>query len=446
MKNRTLIESLADGVEAVSWERLPKGVQKKLKICIKDGLECCLANKKDARGRAALSSLTRQSGTSTLILEKQKATAEEAAFYNTVKGSLTSRNDSSRTAICHPGAIVIPAVLALAEENGASGKRVLEAVLCGYETMICLGTSLQKAHINNAFRSTALVGAFGAAFAAAKVLGLSGGQIASAGSFGCHFAGGVNEWAVSGTGEDVFQNGWGSRNGILAARLAASGALGCPTILEGKSGLLSAFGAGGCGEDIEKGLKGDYGILHIMHKPIDSCFMVQASCQAALSIALKEGFDWKKIKSVDIFVPGQAKCYPGCDNIKIETYVQGIMSIQLGTASTLVNRSCESIQWEPPFSDGVKEVLQKCRVYGDGNMTQSFPRQQGSRVEVRMEDGSADCCFVEDVRPLTREEVEERFRRTAAMALGAEKAKELDGMLDRLEQQKHIIPIMEIMA
>lgn len=194
MKHRTLIEGLADGVEAVSWEHLPKQVQEKLKICIKDGLECCLANKKDARGQAALASVMGRKGTSTLILEKQKVAAEEAAFYNTVKGSLTSRNDSSRTAICHPGAIVIPAVLALAEENEASGEAVLEAVLCGYETMICLGTALQKAHINNAFRSTALVAAFGAAFASAKILGLSNQQIASAGSFGCHFAGGVNEW------------------------------------------------------------------------------------------------------------------------------------------------------------------------------------------------------------------------------------------------------------
>ena len=93
-----------------------------------------------------------------------------------------------------------------------------------------------------------------------------------------------------------------------------------------------------------------------------------------MTIALKEGFDWKKIKAVDIFVPKQAKCYPGCDNTKIETYVQGIMSIQLGTASTLVDGSCEYIQWEPPFSEGVMEVLQKCKVHEDRNMTQSFPR------------------------------------------------------------------------
>lgn len=72
MKHRTLIESLADGVEAVSWEHLPKQVQEKLKICIKDGLECCLANKKDARGQAALASVMGRKGTSTLILEKQK--------------------------------------------------------------------------------------------------------------------------------------------------------------------------------------------------------------------------------------------------------------------------------------------------------------------------------------------------------------------------------------
>ena len=79
-------------------------------------------------------------------------------------------------------------------------------------------------------------------------------------------------------------------------------------------------------------------------------------------------------------------------------------------------------------------------------MTQSFPRLQGSRVEVKIEDDSTDCCFIEDVRPLNHKEVGERLRKTSCMALGLEKAKELEEMLDYLEKQKNIISMMEIMA
>lgn len=447
MKDTTLIEKMAHEVHGIAWDNLPMNVQQKLKICLKDALECCLANKKDIRERAAIGSITSwPQKTSTLILENKKAAAEDAAFYNTVKGALTSRNDSSRTAICHPGSMVIPAVLALAEETGANGKTVLEAVLAGYETMIRLGNALQSGHVSGAFRSTSLTAAFGCAFAAARLFNLSEQKTAAAGSFACHFAGGVNEWAVAGTGEDVFQNGWGSRNGILAARLAAAGAPACRTILEGKSGLLAAFNASEGADSMKTGFEDDYKILQIMHKPIDSCFMVQASCQAASSICLEDGFCPKDISRVDIFCPVQAKNYPGCDNTEITSYVQGIMSIQLGTASTLSAGSYEHIQWTPPFSAETNDILKKCTVYEDKEMTRNFPALQGSMVRVTMNDGRIYQKLQKDVRPLTQAEVESRFKNTALFALGSPKAEKLGEKLDRLENEKDIVSIMALMA
>ena len=216
-----LIESFADFTSGLKLEKLPPEIVTKIKTCVMDAVENIFTDMGDVRTEAAFDSIRKSEALpATVVGTGKKASSEDAAFYNTVKGAVTSRNDSSRTAICHPGSILVPVCLALGEEYGKSGSDMIEALLAGYETMIRLGTCFVKSGINNSWRKTSIVAAFGAAFSAARMAGLSKDKIASSASFACHFAGGVNEWAVAGTGEDVFQNGWGARNGIQAALLA----------------------------------------------------------------------------------------------------------------------------------------------------------------------------------------------------------------------------------
>ena len=371
------------------------------------------------------------------------ASAEDAAFYNTVTGAVTSRNDSSPTGICHPGSILFPVVLALAEEEGIGGKEVLEAVLCGYETMIRLGNTLVSAQIEKSFRNTALVAPFGAAFAAAKAVNLSEEETASAASFACHSAGGVNEWALSGTGEDVFQNGWGARNGIQAMRLARSGAVGCDTIIEGERGLLAAFGAQEKVSLMTEGLGGSYKILEVIHKPIDSCFFVQGPCQAAEQLLKRHRLNVSEIREVEIRVSAQAKNYPGCDyKGEILTPVQGIMSIPLGVASTLVLGDSSHIRWEPPFTQGITNLMECCQVKESEKLTKEAPEKQGAEVYVRMKSGEEYVSALPDVVPLTDEQVIERFSRTASERLGDIRMKKMRDMIWHLEEFESIHPLI----
>ena len=439
MEENFAVKQLSDYTSSLKWEDVPSEVCDKVKLCIKDALECCLSPAEDIRSHAAYSSINkdRDFHSATLFAKGHKATAEDTAFYNTVKGALTSRNDSSRTAICHPGSILIPVAFGLGEEKCLPGKKVMEAILAGYETMIRLGSALVTARINGSWRNTSLVAPFGAAFAAAKVMGLSSIQTASAASFSCHFSGGVNEWAVAGTGEDVFQNGWGARNGILAMRLAASGAPGCLSILEGKNGLLAALGAENAANCLTADLWTNYRILEIMHKPIDSCFMVQGACQAAQKLINRyPSLQWtaQNIEKICIEVAGQAKSYPGCDNNReISSLVQGIMSIQLGVSSTFVQRSCQGIVWSPPIAPEILSLMKKCILEEDPHMTEQFPHKQGARVTVVLHSGEIFISFQEDVQPLTPEEVQDRFLQTTCRKLGSEKAHALNAMVDKLE-------------
>ena len=141
---RTFIQQMADFVSGLKYDNLPPAVVAQAKTCIIDALECNINTMTDERGEAAfLSPLKNLDGMkSTLFRKGAKADAADAAYYNSVKQSITSRNDTSLNALCHPGAVIVPTVIALAEEFNASGKRIIEAVVAGYETMIRFGTFL----------------------------------------------------------------------------------------------------------------------------------------------------------------------------------------------------------------------------------------------------------------------------------------------------------------
>lgn len=408
-------------------------LQQKASLAVEDALECCLAGtNQDPRTLGAYQYVKDCSGPSQLFARKERVRSEQAAFYNTVTGSVSSRNDISKKGSCHPGAIVVPVVLALAEEYPCSGIQMLEAVVCGYETMIRLGVALKKAGINPSFRSTALVAPFGAAFAAAKIMGLNEEQTCSAASLACHSAGGVNNWAIEGTGEDVFQNAWGARNGIEACRLAAAGIQASRSVLEGSNGLLSAFGAQEFAGELTADLGEHFHMLEVELKPMDSCFKLQAPCQAVQKLVESEQFQPSDIVDIEIGLSEHAFHHAGSSQIQITSPVQAIMSVPFGVASVLLSGSCQDIGWEPPYSGELQRLMQVCHLVQREEWTRVFPGHHGADVTLTLRDGRVLRREQQDVDCLTPQDLHRRFLTTASRRLGRESAEKLEELLGRL--------------
>ncbi len=424
-EQKTCIYRLAELSAAIKYEDLSKNTIEKIKLCIIDALECCVNPMTDGRALAALESIPTgcENAHSTLFGVGRKADAADAAYYNTVKACITSRNDTSMLAVCHPGNIIVAVVLALAEENGASGKRILEAVAAGYETMIRFGTLLDG-KLHRSWRYTALFGPVGAAFAAAKLCGLSIDETASAASFACHSCCGVNEWALSGTGEDVFQNASGSRNGIFAMRLAKNGAKGCPSIIEGDSGIAAAFGVTDGYEILFQEYACGLLINQVIHKPITSCVFVQNPCQtAAQLLALHPSMALDEIDHIDVSVSASAtKIYGTSENSHIETITHSIMSIPFGVASTLINGSASGLNFTPPFDPAVLSLMKKCFVYEE----KAYMQADGlaAKVSIFFKDGKCIQHEKGTLTPLTDAEVKQLFHDTCEKRFGTKNADE----------------------
>jgi 2-methylcitrate dehydratase PrpD len=143
----------------------------------------------------------------------------------------------------HPGATLLPAVLAICEEEQVDGKNALAAFVAGVEVMFRIGLASHHTPEKIGFHAPGLTGPYAAAVAAGRVLGLDAERMTHAlgiaGSLSC----GLLAFTKSKQGAMVkrLHLGRASESGILAARLAADGYTGPETVLDGKFGFLEAF-------------------------------------------------------------------------------------------------------------------------------------------------------------------------------------------------------------
>lgn len=158
---------------------------------------------------------------------------------------ITETDDLHRASVTHPGCVVVPVALGLGQQLDARPKKVLAAILHGYEAMCRIGAAVGTAHYK-VWHNTATCGPYGAAMAAAHLLDLDAQQtmhaLGNAGTQSCGF------WQFMETGamSKHLHAGRAAESGYLAAELAAYGFTGAAEILEGEKGMF----AGMCADPI----------------------------------------------------------------------------------------------------------------------------------------------------------------------------------------------------
>lgn len=239
-----LARRLAHWAVSLRSDDLPPEVVDKAKTVLLHGIGIGLAGHPEPISRAALEFVrageTAGEAGCAILGTDLRATAAGAAFANSVLLHARLQEDAYRTA-SHPGSTVIPAALAVAEQTGATGRDLLLAIVAGYEVMAAVMADTVPLTTPRGFRATPLYGGFGAAAAAAKLLGLDEDRFTSALNFAATLTGGTTGGMGSGMAMMAVQNAWAARNGLLAAQVAAAGAAVTEDGLEVKGGFYPAF-------------------------------------------------------------------------------------------------------------------------------------------------------------------------------------------------------------
>ena len=234
----TLAERIAAWSCALDFDALPSEVVAAAKRCIVDVAGVSLAAAPLPLMRRLLGHVRQvyASGPACALGFAERFSPVGAALANGTAAHALDFDDTSYTGIMHGSAVVLPAALAATEEARGDGRRLLEAFVAGSEVAYAIALACGTGHYFSGWWSTATFGAFGAAAAAAKGLGLAAAQTASTLALAGAQANGQK--VVFGTDAKPFVAGRTAATGVEAALLARRGLGGPSAVLEGKCGFL----------------------------------------------------------------------------------------------------------------------------------------------------------------------------------------------------------------
>jgi len=237
---------LAKFVSELKYEDLPEEVVEWAKLLLLDQLGCEVSLTQfpwaQAAYKYALSN--KSSGESTVRFFGDKLSAQDAAFANSVFGHSFEIDDEDILTTSHPGVAVIPTVMAVGEEVGATGEQMILAMVAGYETFSRFCASYASLRWNG-FHPTGVGAAFGTVAAAAKLYDLDEATTREAFAIATAHAGGNAECTNSGGTVKRTLPGAGVACGLRAVALARFGFTGPANAFSGSK----AFPIGICTEE-----------------------------------------------------------------------------------------------------------------------------------------------------------------------------------------------------
>lgn len=236
------ITTFADYFSSVSARSLAAPILENAKACLLYGLAVGIGTRRARPAKLALAACLRQaeSGRTTRLIDGAQASHGGAAFANAVLLSGRVQGDSHPCG--HLGGVVIPAAVAAAENENASGETLLSGMVAGYESALRIGRDHSADLSLRGFRTTPSYGVFGAAIATGRIRGFDTRTMRNAIGLAANFAGGLREYVDQGTEESPFQAGFAARNGVYVADLAACGIESTTNALHGSAGFYRAFG------------------------------------------------------------------------------------------------------------------------------------------------------------------------------------------------------------
>src|SRR2546423_13694749 len=227
---------LAEFISGLRYEQIPAEVRERLKLLILDALGCALYGAELEWCRILRRTVADKDDACALWGTKERMSAPHAALVNGTQVQSFELDDVHRAGVLHVGAVVLPALLAVAElKRNLSGREFLAAAAAGYETGPRVGLCMGPEHIGQGWHSGATVGVFAAGAAAARGLRLDAARTVHAlGIAGTQSAGLMA--AQYGAMVKRMHAGRASQSGLYGALLAERGFTGIEDVFESEYG------------------------------------------------------------------------------------------------------------------------------------------------------------------------------------------------------------------
>jgi 2-methylcitrate dehydratase PrpD len=396
------------------------------------------------------------SGAATILGRSEKATFAYAALANGTVAHSVELDDTHQGGSIHLGVSVFSAALAVAERLGASGKDFIAAAVVGFEAAARLAMALRpKEHYTRGFHPTATCGTFGATVAAAKLLGLSEGQLVSAFGIAGSQAAGSMEFLTDGAWTKRLHPGWAAFSGIHAALLAREGFVGPATIIEGKDGFLKAYTSQADPRKITAGLGSEFQILQTAVKPHSCCRYTQAPIDATLQLVKEHNLQPGDIEKITIGMletgipvicePAERKSHP-------TSIVDAQFSLPFGIAVALVKRRASLEEFSLPMLSEplIQETMAKVDYVRDPALEKNYPREWPAWARAMLKGGREVFAHVrfpkgDPENPLSWDELIAKYHGLAGAVWAKDKVSQVQSAVQVLEREANVKKFAELL-
>jgi 2-methylcitrate dehydratase PrpD len=304
----TIAAQLASFAHGLTPDMLPAAVVEQAKLLMLDALGIALASSQHDFAHCAYRGLHALGGAgdSAVMGAFAPLPLRDAVLMNGILVHGLDFDDTHPGAITHPSASAFPLALGLAAQRHATGAEMITAYVLAIEVAARLGAAAQGRFHDVGFHPTGLVGAFGCALAAGKLMGLDQAGLAHAQGVVLSMASGSMEFLSDGAWTKRMHPGWAGVSGLTATALAGAGFRGPSQPYEGRFGLYAShLAARGLNADLSlctRGLGERWELMEVAVKLYPTCHFTHASIDAALALRAA-GLRADEIASVQVLLP-----------------------------------------------------------------------------------------------------------------------------------------------
>jgi len=433
-------QELVSFAHRLTLSELPVDVIDRAKTCLLEAMGCGIFGATQPWSQILLAEMVAEGapGRSTMFGSQQTLAAPAVALVNGTAIHGFELDDLIAASITHPAACVIPAALAVAEAVGASGARLIEAIVAGYEVMHRVGLALGTEPAKRGLHTTSLVAPIACAVVAGKVMRLDLDQLYSAVGLACSAASGLKSFAAGRGGGMVkrLHLGRSAEAGVRSAQLAMRGFLGPPFALDSRFGLLEVFGADGADAGrLASDLGKTWALRDVWFKVYPICGWIQSAVMLLADARGPRPLAIGDVRSVRIGVSAYASKNNG-EPAPVDT-MGAQYSIPYCAAVALLGdpRDPRSFLADAINDPTVRALAAKVEIVIDPAVEAVYPRQFGASVRLELSDGAVREravmeCHGTPADPCSNQEHVDKFGWLAGGVLPANTVSELARLID----------------
>lgn len=448
VKGDRVAAALAHFAAELSYEGIPERVRTRAKHLMLDATGIALASTRWDFAHKTLTAVQGLAGSGdiTVIGMPARLPLRDAVLLNGALVHGLDFDDTHVPGILHTTAGAFPCALGVSEHYTSSGRDLLTAYVAGVETGCRIATGAVGGFHKNGFHPTGMVATFSSALIAGRLMGATPQQLVMAQGIALSCASGSMEFLDDGAWTKRLHPGWAGVAGITAASLACQGFTGPTAPYEGRYGLYALYMGKFSGEAdaslATAGLGEDWEVDRVGVKPYPACHFVHGCVDAALALVAGKNLRADQIERIKVLVPSEVVvnvvCEPQVKKRRPVSDYDAKFSVYYAVAAAIARGRFTLAELEPDALTDPEILALADKVTYAVDSQSNFPQAYSGEVVVQTTDGR-ELRHREDVnrgaadRPLSNEEIIEKFVNNASITVASRRVDEIKTAMLEME-------------